>query len=438
MWIFGPPDVEKMVTRKNVKGLARALNYPKDSEVRASAATALGEIGDPRAAEPLVASLLDKDGDVRSAAADALVRIGAPALEPLVTALGAEEARDAAAGVIIRMGEPAVSRLLSVLTNPYSSYDTVQKQQCRRCLIQIGDPAVQMLIEELKRGEDVASVLVQIGSPRAVKALMSLFRGGDVRLRDLNFVVGALGSSDRHLVEPLIGVLNDESAADGVRGSAAEALAKIGDLRSVGHLTAALEADTPYWVRHKSVKALGQIGDPRAVEPLVVVMDQGIPDAARALGQIGDPRAMRPLIGALRDTYMCQDAAEALGRIGDSRAVEPLIAALKDDEPRNRRAAADALGNLGDVRAVEPLIDALGDAKKGVRERAAEGLARMYREGLLDEPLKKCLLSKRSVIQSPHKDGPYGKHHDEGTRGCFSHDDFRYHVDQGIGVDFPL
>ncbi len=405
MWIFGPPDVEKMVTRKSVKGLARALSYPKDSDVRARAARALGEMGDPRAAEPLVASLSDEDADVRGAAADALAKIGAPALEPLVTALGAEHARDAAAAVIIRMGVPAVGRLLSVLTNPYFSHDTVQKQQCRRCLVQIGDPAVQSLIEELKRGEDVASVLVQIGSPLAVRALMSLFKGGDYRLRDV--VVGALGGSDRHLVEPLIAALDDESAADGVRGSAAEALAKIGDPRAVGHLIAALEVDSPYWVRNKSARAVGQIGDPRAVEPLLFAMNNGIPDAVRALGQIGDPRAVRPLIGALTDTHMCQDAAEALG-------------------------------NLGDVRAVEPLIDALRDAKKGVRERAAEGLTRMYREGRLDELSKERLLTERSVIQSPHRDGPYGRHHDEGTRGCFRHDDFRYHVDQGIGLDFPL
>lgn len=436
MWIFGPPDVEKMVTRKRVKGLARALNYPKDSDVRASAARALGEMGDPQAAEPLVASLSDEDADVRSAAADALVRIGASALEPLVSALGVEDARDAAAGVIIRMGEPAVGRLLSVLTNPYSSHDPVQKQQCRRCLVQIGDSAVQGLIEELRRGEDVASVLVQIGSPLAVRALMSLFKRGDYRLRD--FVVGALGSSDRHMVEPLIAALDDEGATDGVRGSAAEALAGIGDPRAVGHLIAALEANSPYWVRTKSARALGRTGDPRAVEPLLFAMNHGIPDAVRALGQIGDPRAIRPLIGALTDTHMCQDAAEALGRIGDPRAVEPLIAALKDDEPRNRQAAAEALGNLGDVRAVEPLVDALRDAKKGVRERAAEGLARMYRGGRLDEISKERLLTERSVIQSPHRDGPYGRHHDEGTRGCFSHDDFRYHVDQGIGVDFPL
>jgi HEAT repeat protein len=44
----------------------------KDSSLRAAAATALGKIGDPRAAEPLEEALKDQDADVESAAIKAL------------------------------------------------------------------------------------------------------------------------------------------------------------------------------------------------------------------------------------------------------------------------------------------------------------------------------------------------------------------------------
>jgi len=55
--------------------------------VRSEAAEALGEIGDPRAVEPLIKSLSDKDPFVRSTSADALAKIGEQSLEPLILSL---------------------------------------------------------------------------------------------------------------------------------------------------------------------------------------------------------------------------------------------------------------------------------------------------------------------------------------------------------------
>ena len=41
MPLFGPPDVEKLKTRGDVKGLVKALDYKKDSKLRRDAAAAL-------------------------------------------------------------------------------------------------------------------------------------------------------------------------------------------------------------------------------------------------------------------------------------------------------------------------------------------------------------------------------------------------------------
>jgi HEAT repeat protein len=59
--------------------------------VRRAAAEALGQLGDARAVEPLIARLGDAAWNVRRAAAEALVKIGAPAVEPLIGRLGDDD-----------------------------------------------------------------------------------------------------------------------------------------------------------------------------------------------------------------------------------------------------------------------------------------------------------------------------------------------------------
>ena len=47
MWLFGPPNVEKMKAKRDVKGLIKALHYENDGNVRSAAAMALIAIGAP-------------------------------------------------------------------------------------------------------------------------------------------------------------------------------------------------------------------------------------------------------------------------------------------------------------------------------------------------------------------------------------------------------
>ena len=79
------PDIAKLHAKRDVKGLIKALAYPGEVTVRVNAARALGELGDPRAVEPLVAMLQNKQHFV----AEPLARLGDPrAVEPLIAALG--------------------------------------------------------------------------------------------------------------------------------------------------------------------------------------------------------------------------------------------------------------------------------------------------------------------------------------------------------------
>lgn len=108
--MFGPPDVKKLAAKGKVEPLVRALTHPYES-IQRDAATALGELRDPRAIEPLAAASRDDRLAVRDAAVWALGHIGDPAVIPtLLTHL--REGNDRAACALTAIGRPAVGPLL--------------------------------------------------------------------------------------------------------------------------------------------------------------------------------------------------------------------------------------------------------------------------------------------------------------------------------------
>lgn len=79
-------DLAEEDADKALPPLLAALN-DKDARVRAAAAEALGEVGDPFAIEPLGKGLTgDDDSDVREAAAEALGELGLPNAAPVLRA----------------------------------------------------------------------------------------------------------------------------------------------------------------------------------------------------------------------------------------------------------------------------------------------------------------------------------------------------------------
>jgi HEAT repeat protein len=404
MGLFGPPDVEKMEAKRDVKGLIRALGYRKNSwkhrGVRRAAARALGQIGGPRAVEPLIAALKDVSWDVRDAATWALRQIGDPrAVKPLAAAL-----KD--------------------------------------------------------RREDVHRV-AEFGDVSVVEPLIAALKDSDEYVRKA--AAGGLGRiGDARAVEPLCAALKDRGV--NVRWVAAEALDKLGwkpDRNETGAtywiikrnmykcveigapavepLIAALKGIEEYRVKQAVVAALGEIGDARAVEPLIAALwgkeCLGLgSDVVAALGEIGDARAVEPLSAALKDTtsrYVRQAASEALDKLGW--------------KPHKNETGAiywitkrewDKCVEIG-APAVEPLIAALENEDLQVRQAAAGALVEMYRMGQLDEVLKQLVLAQRGIIMQNHSDSTG---HDDHMGGCFGdiHEDTETHQDAGIGVYFPL
>lgn len=92
---FFKPNVEKMAKRRDVEGLTRLLKPPEDSSnlsdtqnLRMEAISALAQLRDSKAVEPLVEALNDSNEQIQILAASALGSIGDKrAVEPLIQAL---------------------------------------------------------------------------------------------------------------------------------------------------------------------------------------------------------------------------------------------------------------------------------------------------------------------------------------------------------------
>jgi HEAT repeat protein len=204
-----------------VEPLIAALSDPEIS-VRGSAATALGAIKDPRALEPLqIAFKTDVKNDnyeLANIEAKALGSLGTPALQPLLADLNDKDLEGSAGLGLVTMGAPAVEPLIALFHSP--------------------DPY---------RRQRIADWLGEIKDPRAVDPLIAALNDSDADVR--KYAALSLGQiKDSRAVAPLIALLNSPPPRDpnlvggdsNVRNSAAFALGSIGSPEAVNFLLAAL------------------------------------------------------------------------------------------------------------------------------------------------------------------------------------------------------
>jgi HEAT repeat protein len=279
-----------------------------DSDIQSLVALTLGDMGDTRAIEPLIAVLKDRNSDVRQAAAKALEGLG---WEPpdeehkgwyLVGKLDWE-------GCVL-LGGSAVKPLIAILKDDNEDV----RLRAAEALGKLGDaraitPLVTALLDHIDRDEgmqsEVVAALDQLGTQldntailvQAMEPLIAAFWGNDYNMRQR--AVQVLGMLDTRVVEPLIAALSD----------------------NVESLMSALE-DSDSDVRSVAVLALGRSGNPRAIELLIPSLQDNDED-------------VRLLV------------AWVLGKSGDSRAIEPLITILEDSDEDVRETATEALEEMG-------------------------------------------------------------------------------------------
>lgn len=321
MFFLRQPDVQRLKASGKVKGLIRALDYKKSSDIRKAAAEAIGEVGGGQAVSRLIDALGDTAADVRKAARAALVKIGESAVEPLIAAL---KVRD----------------------------DSIS-DDVAWALGQIGDvravgPLTELLQDPGYAGQFGVSAVGALGG---VESLIAALTTGNTHVKRCAVQLLAATIGDGRSVLPLIGALMD--ASGDVREGASKALIKIGE-PAVVLLVEAL-SDSESMVRRSIATVLVKIGQ-SAVDPLVRALQDGSKEvrvvAAHSLGEIGGSLVNKPLAAALEDPE--QDvrlaAVAGLGKLGES-GTQTLTAALKHKDEKVRELASSRLTEIDKARA---------------------------------------------------------------------------------------
>jgi HEAT repeat protein len=351
-------------------------------KTRWQAAQALGELGDSRAIEPLMAALEDDNQWVRIVAVEALGLLGAQeATEYLISSLEDDSMWVRRASVVAlgqvgdaRAVEPLMQRLLRA---PDSEWPEEIHDVLAKALGDIGEPAIKVLVQALEDSDAWVSAA-------AARAL------------------GRIG--DPQAITPLTLLMKQENRW--VRSAATQALAQIADARAVRAALTTDEAPQAFW----KLMALKEI-DESTVQQLTTMLDDDDQRirarAAEVLGQLGNKRVDA---GALIASFQSRAQADfsrldqdwqqqdhlddgefqqmldmALERVQDGTEqlepelevpdnIKPLVIALQDSAPEVRLAAAEALGKIGDESIIPILNKALTDANSRVRAAAARSL----------------------------------------------------------------
>jgi HEAT repeat protein len=249
-------DVQSLREKQDVDGLIRLLTH-RDAAVQYDTVSALGDIGDDRAVEPLIDVLMkDQYSGVRWRAARALAQIGEPAVEPLIGLLShpVEDIRWKAA---IALGEIGDRRAIPPLIWLLHDHDHFVKGRAAHALGLIGRDAIVPLTEALSHGDDD----LRWGAAIALG-----------RIRDPSATI------------PLARALRDRS--ENVRSEAAAALAAIG-LPAAGRLATFLQE-----------KSTGECREMAAV--LMGAECTELRRLLRALSEESDANFLSELVSALR------------------------------------------------------------------------------------------------------------------------------------------
>jgi len=358
-----------------------------DPNERYQAASALGQLGDPKALPALIRALDDSDANVHIAAARAVGKIGD--LNAIQNLLDAYERRTE------RFAEPIFDAIGEILGR------TSPDEKNRAVFAGVVDRLIQFVQQDdsfdtIVRAKAAAEALGKTRDPKAIPILIER-----LRKRGSFEMAKAAARALRHFDDPqviqaLTEVAANKNIDEKLREAAVQSLGDIGNPEVVDTLIPILEEDSakPYptlgdTLRKETARALGRIGNPKAIEPLIRALQKerdwskfGLREAfIDALGNFRDPQVTDALVGALSMDYStAAAAAETLKKLRDRRAVEPLIRIVEDGGKKGvytdhrRRFAAQILGVLGDPRAIPALVNALHDHEEDIRKAARESL----------------------------------------------------------------
>jgi HEAT repeat protein len=176
-----------------------------DWVVRREAAITLGEMGDERCVAPLGNALRDGDWQVRDVAIEALGQIGSPAVETLIKLLRDWDVRKYA---INAMGKIRDERVLAPLMVQLKNDEF--KDDATNALVELGEPALELLIKALKDRDDnvrkqAVLALGRIKHADAIDPLIGMLADNDwfTRLTAAAALEAIGGDRCREAIKPL-------------------------------------------------------------------------------------------------------------------------------------------------------------------------------------------------------------------------------------------
>lgn len=333
-----------------------------------------------------------------SSAADALAYLGDPAFEPLVEALHNPEA-DIRAGAAFALGECGDPRALAPLHAALRDKAPVVRRWAVLALHLFQDEcAVPWLIESL-RDNDVTvrkasiTALKSFHDPRMIAPLLRL--AGDGKSGVQTDAITALhGSTDPRVVAFMLKTMH--SRDDHLRIAATLTMAT--DPRARQSLQALLAAKDPF-IRESALEALCELGDPQAISRLAVYLcskEMKLKEEAyAALLSFHDPRALREIItaGSNGDFHISRDDTDTLVAKVTPQMVPLLQEKIHETfEEDVQQVMITMLGGAG-AAGVAPLLDYLQDGDSDVRNAAVSGLGYTHAPGAV-KPLLALLQEK--------------------------------------------
>jgi HEAT repeat protein len=366
----------------------------KDESLRIASAEALGKIGDQKAIIWLVETLDDKSSGACKAASEALVKFGPAALPALMAKFkNKNENYNPSIGIILlRIGNPAMDPLAACLNDPdraiclraaellgklnYSpstdqarvTYFSITMNWDE--LVKVGKPAIPTLLGFLGDSNEKTR--------SSAKAALNRLNYNPVTETDQLIYFTAtqnwegLVKIGKPAIGSLTGFLCHSEVA--VRASAANAL------RKLNYVPSSENEKLLYYPLIRNVEALIKLGTP-AVPALISLLgdsDKTVrTTAVTALGKMGDQRAIEPLVGLLKDkeAIVKETASGALLKFG-SAAVPSLIACVGSETGPARQSAIAVLTRIGKP-VMGPLVAVLNNENPQVRNAAAEVLKKL-------------------------------------------------------------
>jgi HEAT repeat protein len=337
--------IQEAGSRKMVEAVPALIEalYEPDTGISLAASESLGEIGDPRAIEPLLEVSRRND------------------------AMLMREMPDSATGVL-HSADFAEAEIKEPSANPYNFKELVVFK-----------------IDQLPQEYFLAD-----GSPIPRKDLVIKgLKDNSQQMRQMA-AKAAIGLEHDDVVEPLIEALDNPFEVESVRFMAAEALGGMQSEKSVDSLLRALK-DENVAVRYSAAAALSGRNEEKVIEALFEALSD--PDSyvrssiACALGTTRDPRALNTLFQAMNDEseVVRFSVAKAIACFPSAEIIDEIAMRLQNSHKPMTLSLLEILGHIKEEQSVELLRRYLHHDDSEISYKASMALIGQENDALIDD-----------------------------------------------------